>query len=431
MARKDGCIGLAGRAAGCFALLMGMAVSGCGGGGGGGSGDSGGGDLEVSFTSASTTFNLWQSSNYSPQMDGLRGNTPNCSLTGSLPPGLSLQSRGCRVEGTPTQPGIWGGTMVLTVDGYRGSVSAPARFEVLGPTVTHSGQGGLGVSWGTSFVLSPAVEIANFTLWLTDQVSYTLVSTLPDGVSFDASAGALSGSTSLPPNSHFDFTVTATVVRGSSSVTTEPRTLRVSVGLPFFYYESAFAYPWNASFVNTPTPLSLPSGSTVGYAVASGDDLPPGIVLNLQTGVVSGMAEVFDPIGVRYWGANIVRTITSPSGETYTAEVTMWPSLLRPRYTFAPGDISNALHNIRFAPGQPTRSGAPTPVDFLPGDTQSAFTFADPMPSWLQLDPVTGELSGTSPDSAVGEFRIINLRLTVTRNGQSITTGVQTSYRVE
>lgn len=429
MARKCG-IGQVRRLAWGLALLMGMAASGCGGGGGGG-GDSGSGDLAVSFTSASTTFNLWESSSFSPQVGGLQGNTPNCSLSGSLPPGMSLQSRGCRVEGTPTQPGIWGGSMVLTVDGYKGSVSAPARFEVLGPAVTNSGQGGLGVSWGTSFVLSPAVEITNFTRWLTDQVSYTLVSTLPDGVSFDGSTGTLSGSTSLPPNSYFDFTVTATVVRGSSSVTTAPRSLRVGVGMPYYYYENAFDYLWNAPFMNTPTPLALPAGSTVSYAVATNDALPPGIVLNPQTGVVSGMADVFDPINGPYWGANIVRTITSPSGETYTADITMWPSLLRPRYTFAPGDTSNALHSISFAPDQPRRSGAPTPVNFLPGDTQSSFTFLNPMPSWLQLDPATGELSGTAPASALGEFGIINLSLTVTRNGQTITTGVQTSYRVE
>ena len=62
------------------------------------------------------------------------GRTPVCVITsGSLPPGLAFQSDGCIIKGTPTAAGSWGGTMSMSVAGYKGSLSSSFGVTVLGP----------------------------------------------------------------------------------------------------------------------------------------------------------------------------------------------------------------------------------------------------------------------------------------------------------
>ncbi|MBC7954623.1 MAG: hypothetical protein H7Y33_01965 [Cytophagales bacterium] len=402
-------------------LLMGLVamLSACGGGG-----DSGDSDLMVDFRWGVNSFSLMDYNEYAPVISGLQGKTPICALTGgSVPPGMSLVSAGCRVVGTPTAVGSWGGTMVLTVDGYKGSLSAPASFNVSAPNLVGF-FGSPTVAWRQTFRFDPIVALTGFTQRLGDQVIYSLQTPLPDGVVFDASTLTLSGATEVSPS--FDLSLRATITRGSWNYTTNVVIVRVAVTPELFQYENhdqhnpcchlAWLMPFRAA-PNAPT-ANVP----VAYAVDAAHSLPPGLTLNAATGVISGIPADFDPENPRYKDAQILRTQTGEGGHTIVSAVTLRPTIRKPEVYV---HIGNDLH-VRTI----QRTGLGTTLFYYgePGDQVTFIGLAsldplrDPVPSWMTLNyPVIGgEVAVAPPANATGRYDNYVLRYTILRNGVSL-----------
>jgi len=203
------------------------------------------------------------------------------------------------------------------------------------------------------------------------------------------------------------------------------------VRIPGFQYDKKFDYPWAGPFQANPTALSLPPGASVSYSLAANYVLPPGISLDPQTGIISGMAEDFTPNSSRYWGANVIRTLVTPTGEVFTATIVMWPSLVVPYFAFRIDDPDYNIQRFRFVHDQAFQTDAPLPVNALPGDTYSTFRLASSVPAWFTINANTGALSGTPPASAVStQGRLLDFGVTITRNGRTRNAGGQALYVV-
>ena len=113
--------------------------------------------------------------------------------------------------------------------------------------------------------------------------SYTLVGSLPPGLSFDPATGEISGTPTSALSSAVDVTVSVTLSTGTFTATTH-------VGLTIQDYTITFTYPQLPPIAVGETFLLVPNVSgTIGatsFAVEGG--LPPGVTLDPFTGEISG-----------------------------------------------------------------------------------------------------------------------------------------------
>jgi hypothetical protein len=278
-------------------VLFGLAA--CGGGGGGSSGK----DLEVAFNygAADPTYTLWTPMEQSPTLQGLGNETPSCKLaSGVLPTGVTVNRSTCALEGTPTDLGTFKYRVTLTVDGFDGSVSADGRMDIVKPAFSYRDSGILG--WKMPWEASPQWP-AGFQLLKGDTLGdYRVVdSVLPAGLTIDAKTGVISGT--FTGFSASRFSIATTITHGGQTFNIEspiqnPIISPPSVGLPATQGEAIHV----GDSVITPTPIF--SDGTAIAAPYQGDfridmgvswpcqtphALPPGLILNPSTGVITGV----------------------------------------------------------------------------------------------------------------------------------------------
>lgn len=337
--------------------------------------------------------------------------------SGSLPPGLAFQSDGCIIKGTPTAAGSWGGTMSMSVAGYKGSLSSSFGVTVLGPEL-RAATDSPAVTWGVDFVRSPFLKLANYTPSSADSVSHELIGPLPSGVSFDAATNTLSGriqSTAGQPRPlKLEFWARATLVRNGNSYVSPDRKVEVSVLDPGFWYSNSSGLGqcceafW-AQPVTLP-PNGLPPTATATYQLWEGP-LPAGFAFDSTTGVVSGTyVDRWPPThSPRLW----IKRTAGLGLDSWTSDAAFILDLKFPAFEYA--DFFNPLKQPRT--GQPYVLPVLNLKNMLPGDTYHytvVSALGAPVPAWLALDATTGTLSGVP--TAPGRLDL-QIFLNVTRNG--------------
>lgn len=228
---------------------------------------------------------------YSNQLLFTGGTPPRtwAMVTGSLPDGLSLSSTGL-INGVPTQIGTFTFTVRLTDSTQTTVTSQPLRITIVpGPlqilTTGDLTKGTINVSY--SFTLQRGSGGLSPYIWA------VATGTLPPGLSLNPNSGVISGTPTQLGT--FSFTVRLTDSQ-PPPVTLVSGTLRIII-------DTAMEPPPGDPLVITST--GVLSGGTLSkdyshqlsatggkppytWAMAGGSALPPGLTLNVITGLISG-----------------------------------------------------------------------------------------------------------------------------------------------
>ncbi|MBW4517516.1 MAG: putative Ig domain-containing protein [Timaviella obliquedivisa GSE-PSE-MK23-08B] len=327
------------------------------------------------------------------------GNSLTFTATG-LPTGLSIASNGV-ISGTPTNAAVGNNTIIITAnDGNGGTVS---NTFIL--TVTNTNDTPVVVNLIPD---TTATEDNSFSLNITsyfsdidagDTLTYTAIG-LPDGLSINPMSGIISGSPTNNAVGSRNITVTANDGKGGNVSDTFTLTVlntndapTVSTPIPdrTATEDALFSMNIRGNFAD------VDGGDTLTFGATG---LPTGLTLNPTTGVLNGV-----PTNSNV-GANTI-TITANDGNGGTVSDTFVLTVI----------------NTNDAPtiAEPIPDQTATEDSFFTVSTSSSFTDVDAgdtltfsaasLPAGLVIDPVTGVISGTPTNDAVGVKNI-----TVTAN---------------
>ena len=207
--------------------------------------------------------------------------------------------------------------------------------------------------------------------------------TLPAGLSIDATTGAISGTpTVVSPATNY-------AINAKNSRGTTASSIRITVNPPA---PVAFTYAPQVLTVNTamaaasPTPAASGTGTT--YAAAASTPLPAGLVINGGTGVITGT-----PTAVSTATSYTINATNA--GGTTASSISITVNPLPPAAFSYPAQTLTA--NTAMAPASPAPSS--------PGATY-AVASNTPLPSGLVINTSTGVISGTPTTTSTGNYTI-------------------------
>ena len=274
--------------------------------------------------------------------------------TGSLPAGLTLNTSTGAVTGIPTAPG----TFTLQVTDANGvSATIPCIYNVVPPpsvTCSAVNSGEVGVPFN-----SPAMTVTGGTAPYT----FSVVGSLPAGLTLNSSTGAISGT----PTSAGSFTIKVTDANGVAAPGTCPFTI-----VPGLSVTCAATNTGTQGVAFNSGPMTV-TGGTAPYTFSIVGTLPAGLTLNTSTGAVTGTPTASGTFTIK---------VTDAKGNVGSAC----------SITINPGVSVTCGANNTGAVGLPFDSG---PITVTGGTPPYKFVVVGQLPRGLTLNPSTGEVTGT------------------------------------
>ena len=301
----------------------------------------------------------------SPTLFGT-GQVVSWSVSPALPSGISLNTSTGDISGTPTAITA-SATYTITATNSGGSDTTTVTIVVNDavPIIAYS---------PTSYTLTKDVAMTTSTPSSTGGavVTWSISPSLPSGLSFDTSTGAISGTPDTITSSA-SYTITASNTGGSDTATI---TIVVNDEAP-----SSITYSPNSFTLTKGTAMTATTPSASGGAVTSwsvSPSLPAGLSLDTSTGEISGT-----PTAVT---SSATYTVTaSNTGGSDTATLTIVVN------DVAPSSVSYSPNSFTLTKG--TAMTAVTPSSS--GGTVTSWSVSPSLPAGLSLDTSTGEISGT------------------------------------
>jgi hypothetical protein len=315
------------------------------------------------------------------------------SVTPALPAGIRLDTLTGVISGTPTAVSAATGYTV-TASNSAGStvatlnitvrIAAPANLTYLANPVTYTVGTPIASNTPTSGGGAPT--------------GYSVIPALPAGLALNPTTGAITGTPTVV-TAAANYTLTASNGTGSTTASLNI-TVRVAAPASITYSANPATYSVGVPIVNN-TP-AFTGGAPTGYAVNPA--LPPGLVLNTLTGVISGT-----PTAARALAAY---TITASNGTGFTtATLTITVNIiLTTSISFSPPIPITLFVDSTYAPGILWNPANATNRTFTLSSTTAGTVSIPTTTTFRTIYIGVGNVTATSfdgPRTSVASFNIV------------------------